>query len=150
MNCRKFQEQISLHLDGKLSSAQVAELMKHIDNCSDCKQFYNDLAKIKKILSAPKPKINISPNFTDSIMQSIYKLPAKKNDNNIVYINIRKYFMMAASFIFVLFASIFFVTQQPKSNLNSPIFDSESIFEAYDHQIDNIYENDVTAFLSTY
>ena len=58
--------------------------------------------------------------------------------------------MIAASFIFVLFASLFVVMQQSKSNLRSPIFDSESIFEVYDHQIDNIYENDVTAFLSTY
>lgn len=150
MNCKKFEELISLHLDNKLSAVQADELMKHLDNCSKCKQFYNDLVKVKKILSAPKPKISISPNFTDSVMQSIYKLPAKKKDNNIVYINIRKYFMIAASFIFVLFASLFVVMQQSKSNLSSPIFDSESIFEVYDHQIDNIYENDVTAFLSTY
>ena len=150
MNCKKFEEQISLHLDNKLSAVEADELMKHLDNCSKCKQFYNDLVKVKKILSSPKPKINISPNFTDSVMQSIYKLPAKKKDNNIVYINIRKYFMIAASFIFVLFASLFVVMQQSKSNLRSPIFDSESIFEVYDHQIDNIYENDVTAFLSTY
>ncbi len=150
MNCKKFEEQISLHLDNKLSAVEADELMKHLDNCSKCKQFYNDLAKVKNILSSPKPKISISPNFTDSVMQSIYKLPAKKKDNNIVYINIRKYFMIAASFIFVLFASLFVVMQQSKSNLRSPIFDSESIFEVYDHQIDNIYENDVTAFLSTY
>lgn len=151
MNCKKFQEQISLHSDGKLSSVQTNDLMDHLNNCSQCKQFYNDLTNIKKILSYSKPKIKISPNFTDSVMQSIYKLPAKKKDSNVAYINvIRKYFVIAASFIFVLFASIFFVTQQSKSNLSSPIFDSESIFEAYDHQIDNIYENDVTAFLSIY
>ena len=150
MNCKKFEEQISLHLDNKLSSAEVSELMKHLDSCSECMQIYNDLAKIKKILSSPKSKISISPNFTDSVMQSIYKLPAKKKDNNIVYINIRKYFMIAASFIFVLFASLFVVMQQSKSNLRSPIFDSESIFETYTYQVDNVYENDVTAFLSMY
>lgn len=50
----------------------------------------------------------------------------------------------------MLFASLFVVMQQAKSNLSSPIFDSEAIFEAYDYQVDNIYENDVTAFISMY
>lgn len=77
MNCKKIQEQISLYLDNKLSSAEINELMKHLDNCLECKQIYNDLVKVKKILSV-KQKINISSNFTDSVMQSIYKLPAKK------------------------------------------------------------------------
>jgi predicted anti-sigma-YlaC factor YlaD len=150
MNCKKIQEQISLYLDNKLSSAEINELMKHLDNCLECKQIYNDLVKVKKILSV-KQKINISSNFTDSVMQSIYKLPAKKKDSNVAYINvIRKYFVIAASFIFVLFASLFVVMQQAKSNLSSPIFDSEAIFEAYDYQVDNIYENDVTAFISMY
>ena len=150
MNCKKFQERISLYLDNKLSSAEINELMKHMDNCLECKQIYNDLVKVKKILSV-KQKIKISSNFTDSVMQGIYKLPAKKKDSNVAYINvIRKYFVIAASFIFVLFASIFVVMQQSKSNLSSPIFDSEVIFEAYDYQVDNIYENDVTAFISMY
>ena len=149
MNCKEFQEQISLYLDNKLSAAQTDELMKHIENCSDCKQFYDDLAKVKKILSV-KPKISVSPNFTDSVMQKIYNISAKKKDSNIVYISIRKHFVIAASFIFVLLASVFFVMQQPKSSLSSHIFDSESIFETYNYQVDNIYENDVTAFLSTY
>ena len=147
---QKIQEQISLYLDNKLSSAEINELMKHLDNCLECKQIYNDLVKVKKILSV-KQKINISSNFTDSVMQSIYKLPAKKKDSNVAYINvIRKYFVIAASFIFVLFASLFVVMQQAKSNLSSPIFESEAIFEAYDYQVDNIYENDVTAFISMY
>ena len=149
MNCNKFQEQISLLIDNKLSLEEVKELMKHLESCSNCKQLLDDFVKVKKVLST-KPKINISDNFTDSVMDQIYKTEHKKKDNNIIHINIKKYFVFAASFLFIVSASVFFVTQQTKSNINSSLLDSESIFETYDNQVDYVYDNDVTAFLSMY
>ena len=149
MNCNKFQEQISLYLDNKLSLEEVKELMKHLESCSNCKQLHDDFVKVKKVLST-KPKINISDNFTDSVMDQIYKTEHKKKDNNIIHINIKKYFVFAASFLFIISASVFFVMQQTKSNINSSLLDSESIFETYDNQVDYVYDNDVTAFLSMY
>ena len=149
MNCNKFQEQISLLIDNKLSLEEVKELMKHLESCSNCKQLHDDFVKVKKVLST-KPKINISDNFTDSVMDQIYKTEHKKKDNNIIHINIKKYFVFAASFLFIISASVFFVTQQTKSNINSSLLDSESIFETYDNQVDYVYDNDVTAFLSMY
>jgi len=149
MNCNKFQEQISLLIDNKLSLEEVKELMKHLESCSNCKQLHDDFVKVKKVLST-KPKINISDNFTDSVMDQIYKTEHKKKDNNIIHINIKKYFVFAASFLFIVSASVFFVMQQTKSNINSSLLDSESIFETYDNQVDYVYDNDVTAFLSMY
>lgn len=149
MNCNKVQEQISLLIDNKLSLEEVKELMKHLESCSNCKQLHDDFVKVKKVLST-KPKINISDNFTDSVMNQIYKTEHKKKDNNIIHINIKKYFVFAASFLFIISASVFFVTQQTKSNINSSLLDSESIFETYDNQVDYVYDNDVTAFLSMY
>ena len=149
MNCNKFQEQISLLIDNKLSLEEVKELMKHLESCSNYKQLHDDFVKVKKVLST-KPKINISDNFTDSVMDQIYKTEHKKKDNNIIHINIKKYFVFAASFLFIVSASVFFVTQQTKSNINSSLLDSESIFETYDNQVDYVYDNDVTAFLSMY
>jgi CO dehydrogenase/acetyl-CoA synthase beta subunit len=149
MNCNKFQEQISLLIDNKLSLEEVKELMKHLESCSNCKQLHDDFVKVKKVLST-KPKINISDNFTDSVMNQIYKTEHKKKDNNIIHINIKKYFVFAASFLFIVSASVFFVMQQTKSNINSSLLDSESIFETYDNQVDYVYDNDVTAFLSMY
>lgn len=149
MNCNKFQEQISLLIDNKLSLEEVKELMKHLESCSNCKQLHDDFVKVKKVLST-KPKINISDNFTDSVMDQIYKTEHKKKDNNIIHINIKKYFVFAASFLFIISASVFFVMQQTKSNINSSLLDSESIFETYDNQVDYVYDNDVTAFLSMY
>lgn len=148
MNCNKFQEQISLLIDNKLSLEETKELMKHLESCSNCKQLHDDFVKVKKVLST-KPKMSISSNFTDSIMSEIYKIKHKKKEN-VVHFSIKKYFAIAASFLFILSASVFFVMQQPKSNINSSLIDSESIFEAYDNQFDYIYENDVTAFLSMY
>ena len=149
MNCNKVQEQISLLIDNKLSLEEDKELMKHLESCSNCKQLHDDFFKVKKVLST-KPKINISDNFTDSVMNQIYKTEHKKKDNNIIHINIKKYFVFAASFLFIISASVFFVTQQTKSNINSSLLDSESIFETYDNQVDYVYDNDVTAFLSMY
>jgi len=77
MNCNKFQEQISLLIDNKLSLEEVKELMKHLESCSNCKQLHDDFVKVKKVLST-KPKINISDNFTDSVMDQIYKTEHKK------------------------------------------------------------------------
>ena len=148
MNCKNFQEQISSYLDNKLSLEEAKDLMKHLESCSDCKQLHNDLIKVKKILSST-PKITVSNNFTDSVMSQIYKIQHKKKDN-IVHFSIKKYFAIAASFLFILSASVFFVMQQTKSNINSSVIDSEAIFETYDNQFDYIYENDVTAFLSMY
>lgn len=152
MNCEKFQENISLYLDNKLSAQEVDELLKHLQSCAQCKQFYNDLVKVKKILSSSaKPKIKVSADFTNSIMQDIYKIQNKKKDKVInINFSIRKYFAVAASFIFIVSASVYFVMNQHKSNLTSAAFDSEAIFDVYDYQYDNIYEGDVTAFLSMY
>lgn len=148
MNCKKIQELISTHIDNKLSLEEASQLMKHLENCSNCKQFYNDLSKLKAVLSN-KHEVSVSSSFTNSTMQKIYELKNKKQPI-VTHVNIKKYFAIAASFICVVATSAFFIMQQPTIQNNISPNDFESIFETYTCHIDNVYENDVTSFLTIY
>lgn len=147
MNCRKAQELISIHIDNKLSLEEANQLSNHLENCSDCKKFYDNLKNIKSILSN-KREVSVSSSFTSSTMQKIYEL--KNKQPNVTHISIKKYFAIAASFICVIATYIFFTMQQPAIQGNLSPTDFESIFETYTYQIENVYENDVTAFLTIY
>jgi len=122
MDCNKVQELISLYLDKKLSSQEIIELEKHFDVCEKCKQDYITLKNIKNILSSSCKK-EVSPNFTSSVMDKIKK--EKSNDNVIHFGSIKKKFIMAAGFLFIVASSFFFVnTNRPINQQNSQQYES--------------------------
>ena len=109
MKCKNFKEMISLYLDDKLSSEKTETLKKHLQICAQCKQEYTVLKNIKNILSRVDKK-ELSSSFSDSVMDKI-KNKTYKEEKNVIFVNfIKKRFVMAAGFVFIILScSLFFV-----------------------------------------
>ena len=109
MKCKKFKEMISLYIDAKLSSKETEMLKKHFQTCRECEKEYTVLKNIKNILSRVDKK-ELSSSFSDSVMDKI-KNKTYEEDKNVVFMSfIKKHFLMAAGFIFiVLSSSLFFI-----------------------------------------
>lgn len=151
MKCKDACLNISLHIDNKLSLEDVAVLMEHLDNCPKCRQVYKDLKNIKIILcDRTVPQLN--KNFTNSAMNAIKK--HKKNDNDdVAFIGfVKKHFVMAAAFIFVVLASAVFFAKGPAAVPKQETLSHNSAVEYclnYDNyaNIEDLYEEDIVSFL---
>lgn len=121
MKCKKIQEIISLYLDNKLSSAEAEQLKKHLESCYECKKDFIAAKNIKNLLSGLKTDKTVSDGFTDSVMNKIKNKTYAEKESKIISFNfIKKHFLIAASFIFVIAASssIFFMKDTKTLNIN--------------------------------
>ncbi len=118
MKCKDFKKIISLYLDGFLPPAERAEAEKHIFVCGECKKEYTALKNIRSVLvgfKLPETSKKLDSAFTDSVMDKI------KNNSVVVepvksgktfYLNvIKKHFLIAAGFLFVISASAVFLVK---------------------------------------
>lgn len=157
--CKNIKLMISLHIDNKLSLEEVSMLMQHLETCQKCRQLYKDFKDIKSILSDQKHPF-LSPNFTNSTMQKINVLKNGSIEDKTIYVFFKNHAAMAAGFIFVIAASLFFMTKQPSHINNSSMakISSESLQTISDYcinydnytSLDEVYEDDIVSFLLVY
>ena len=57
MRCNKAQENLSLQLDGALPADLTIPLSSHLDECSDCRDYRDDLLMGSRILQATDPEL---------------------------------------------------------------------------------------------
>ena len=106
MKCKNFQEMISLYLDNRLSSEEIKQLEAHLASCPECKKEYIASKNIKNLLSGLKTDKTVSDNFTDSVMNKIKNKAYDNSNGKFFTVNfVKKHFLIAASFIFVVAAS---------------------------------------------
>ena len=60
-------EAVSAYYDGELSAAESENIKKHIEECDECRAFYEDLARI----SGASEKAEIPPELHASIMRAV-------------------------------------------------------------------------------
>lgn len=57
MKCSKFQEQISLEMDGQLAPEHVPALQRHLETCPECRAYREDLMIGLRMLNATEPEL---------------------------------------------------------------------------------------------
>jgi len=57
MRCGKAREHISLDLDGQLRPDRATGLMRHLDECADCRRYREDLVLGRRLLAATEPQL---------------------------------------------------------------------------------------------
>ena len=70
MTCNRYQYQLSLHLDGRLSSARRDSLMQHLADCSSCQSLWQEMQSAQD-LALSLPSQPVSPDFKDSLLTRI-------------------------------------------------------------------------------
>lgn len=71
MSCHRYQSQLSLNLDGRLSSARRESLMQHVDSCDVCSRFWNELQAAQR-LAMRLPQQQVSADFRSSLFERIH------------------------------------------------------------------------------
>lgn len=142
MKCKKFKEMISLYIDAKLSSKETEMLKKHFQTCRECEKEYTVLKNIKNILSRVDKK-ELSSSFSDSVMDKI-KNKTYKEEKNVIFVNfIKKRFVMAAGFVFVILScSLFFVKDTDFINKKSNNQHYASTSQAIEYYFGNASASD--------
>ncbi|MDD5101939.1 MAG: zf-HC2 domain-containing protein [Endomicrobiaceae bacterium] len=146
MKCKNIELMISLHIDNKLSLEEVTFLMEHLNSCEKCRQIYKDFKDIKIVLSDSQ-KTKVTNAFTDSTMKKIIDLQNKKNDNIIFVDFVKKHLIMVASFVFIIIASIVFLSKN--SSDNSALAEYYLNYEQYS-SVEDIYDENIISFLLLY
>ena len=77
MDCHEAKNYISLYIDDEISDSIAEELLRHTEQCADCRQLLLDMEYLSTLLRASGRTIMAAPDgFKDSIMQ---ELGQKKN-----------------------------------------------------------------------
>jgi hypothetical protein len=50
MSCREWQVNISAYLDGALDHLEKSEVLRHLENCQKCRDFYNEQRELSQFL----------------------------------------------------------------------------------------------------
>lgn len=150
MKCENAKPLISLHIDNKLSLEEVKELMEHLNTCESCRQTYKDFKDIKIVLSDMQ-KTKLSDNFTDSVMLKIKEAKNKRNKQNIIFISfLKRHFVMAASFIFIIAASAVILSNKPSSSSNTTALAEYYLNYEQNTSVEEIYDENIVSFLLLY
>ena len=74
MNCRKARSYISAYYDDELSYSTREELLKHIENCTNCQKEMLFQEQVRAGLKA-FPREELSDDFNDRLLARIYSAP---------------------------------------------------------------------------
>jgi len=70
MTCNSYQYQLSLHLDGRLSSAGRHALMRHLDDCSSCQNLWQEMQRAQD-LALSLPAQSVGSAFRETLLDRI-------------------------------------------------------------------------------
>lgn len=74
MRCQKLNEQLSAYIDGMLDSSQVREVEEHLQECTDCREEYEEL-KVAVKLVRELPEVVPPPEFRANLGRKLQHLP---------------------------------------------------------------------------
>jgi anti-sigma factor RsiW len=66
MNCRSIRDQLSLHLDGRLSGTAARRVRAHLADCLPCRDEYRELLALKSLFTEAAQPI-APPGFWDAL-----------------------------------------------------------------------------------
>jgi len=76
MNCFRAKKAIHLYIDGYLAAEREEELFVHLDNCPDCRQYYDDMLLIYDNLEEPEREVPYG--FSDAWQEELEVRGGKK------------------------------------------------------------------------
>ncbi len=68
--CESYKQDICLYVDGSLEPSRVKELMTHLDNCEDCREYYEIQTALIHMLG-DLPELEVPEGLHHSIMESV-------------------------------------------------------------------------------
>ncbi len=69
MNCNKAKVLMSAALDGELTAQEELELTRHLDECSECREYFQDAKKTKVIIRERIVRVKAPQNLVESIVR---------------------------------------------------------------------------------
>lgn len=75
MNCENYSELITGYVDGELMDAEVALLLSHLNDCTRCYKYFEDINGVKDLLKRYAATKVLSPSlgFSQKIMRSVQR-----------------------------------------------------------------------------
>ena len=70
-DCKETLVQLNTYIDGELDPLLCAKLEAHIDNCTDCRIFYNTLKKTIQICQSDGKSITLPPDARRRLLASL-------------------------------------------------------------------------------
>ncbi len=70
MTCNRYAYQLSLHLDGRLSSARREALLSHLTSCDSCQGLWSEMQKAQE-LALSLPYESVTQDFRESLFDRI-------------------------------------------------------------------------------
>lgn len=98
MNCKEFQEKISLYIDNELNNIENKEFELHLFKCEDCQREYSAMIDVLKILNDTEDE-ELPEEFKSNLRAGLVKA---KEENFKSRKNLRIITSVAASFIIFL------------------------------------------------
>lgn len=72
MDCHEAKNYLSLYIDDEISDSMAEELLRHTEQCADCRQLLRDMEYLSRLLRFSGQTIMAAPDgFRDSIMQEL-------------------------------------------------------------------------------
>ena len=107
MDCRDFDEFVSLDLDGRLDPARKAELERHIASCPVCRAEAESARRAEQILAA-LPRRAAPAGFVPDVMRKVEDLPVQAQAGGALFASLGRLASVAAGIaIGVALAGVF-------------------------------------------
>lgn len=147
MNCNKFEFLISQYIDNEITKEDSIILEKHLKQCSKCCKTLKCFKNNRTILLNSKLStiINDVENKISEKIKHIQEQKTKKK--NIVLVDfVKKHFVLAASFLFIVVSSLTLWQTSIKVNEKAEQVDLSWYYECEDIDITTNYGYDLVYF----
>lgn len=105
-HCDKYIEMASLYIDGELPESEVPGLLEHLDNCPECRRYYELFKDMSGALDvSPAPA-----GFTASVMEAVGAASGKKTTAKPRRRLVARYAALAACLALVVAAGVKFAS----------------------------------------
>lgn len=78
MDCRFFEHQVQLHIDGLLSVAEQKDMLQHAQVCPSCAALLQDMTELAVLLSAHLSAVEPPAGFAAGVMAALPELTVKQ------------------------------------------------------------------------
>jgi predicted anti-sigma-YlaC factor YlaD len=102
MNHKKMQVLVSSYLDGEVNNSETADVLSHLEVCSECRQFIEHAKLIREEICA-LGEVKLANSFAARVAYSV----GKRDEQSIEWLGIeplaRNTFIVLAAFVLVMF-----------------------------------------------
>ena len=78
MDCRLFERQMQLNIDGLLSAKEREDMLRHAQACPSCAALLQDMTQLSALLSRRLRAVDPPAGFAQAVMAALPPLPAKQ------------------------------------------------------------------------